>query len=165
MQGTRLKMTSKDSFGRGGGGRGRGLCESEIEGWQGCGHKRQDLKMPCSTRKKKLKAPWKDLTFIRSGSGKPNRRKWGQEKKRGKLFYIQLELYCWQLSFFAYSLLSCLLEALSHCKQKISIASEKAPTVSKKLPNTIASKKLHCKQEASNCKLHPVKCWGDCGIL
>ena len=42
----------------------------------------------------------------------------------GKLFYLQLELFCLQLSFFAYSPLRPLLETLSHCKQK-------APTVSK----------------------------------
>ena len=38
----------------------------------------------------------------------------------GKLFYLQLELFCLQLSFFAYSPLRLLLEALSHCKQKSS---------------------------------------------
>ena len=37
---------------------------------------------------------------------------------RGKLFYLQLELLCLQLSFFAYSPLRPLLDALSHCKQK-----------------------------------------------
>ena len=44
----------------------------------------------------------------------------------GKFFYLQLELFCLQLSFFAYSPLRPLLDALSHCKQK-------APTVSRKL--------------------------------
>ena len=39
---------------------------------------------------------------------------------RGKLFYLQLELFCLQLSFFAYSSLRRLLDALSHCKQKSS---------------------------------------------
>ena len=39
---------------------------------------------------------------------------------RGKLFYLQLELFCLQLSFFAYSRLRPLLDALSHCKQKSS---------------------------------------------
>ena len=42
-----------------------------------------------------------------------------------------------QLSFFAYSLLRCLLDTLSHCKQK-------APLVSQKSSN--------CKQKRSNCK-------------
>ena len=36
----------------------------------------------------------------------------------GKLSYLQLELLCLQLSFFAYSPLRPLLEALSHCKPK-----------------------------------------------
>ena len=48
----------------------------------------------------------------------------------GKLFYLQLELFCLQLSFFAYSPLRPLLEALSHCKQKSS----------------------NCKQQSQNCK-------------
>ena len=39
-----------------------------------------------------------------------------QGKKRGKLFYLQLELFCLQLSFFAYSPLRCMLDALSHCQ-------------------------------------------------
>ena len=38
----------------------------------------------------------------------------------GKLFYLQLELFYLQLSFFAYSPLRPLFEALSHCKQKSS---------------------------------------------
>ena len=38
----------------------------------------------------------------------------------GKLFYLQLELFCLQLSFFAYSPLRPSLDALSHCKQKSS---------------------------------------------
>ena len=38
----------------------------------------------------------------------------------GKLFYLQLEFFCLQLSFFAYSLLRPFLDALSHCKQKSS---------------------------------------------
>ena len=42
------------------------------------------------------------------------------EKKWGKLFYLQLELFCLQLSFFAYSPLRRSLDALSHCKQKSS---------------------------------------------
>ena len=43
-----------------------------------------------------------------------------RERKRGKLFYLQLELFCLQLSVFAYSPLRRLLDALSHCKQKSS---------------------------------------------
>ena len=42
------------------------------------------------------------------------------DKKSGKLFYLQLELFCLQLSFFAYSPLRPLLGALSHCEQKSS---------------------------------------------
>ena len=41
-------------------------------------------------------------------------------EKWGKLFYLQLELFCLQLSFFAYSPLRPLLDTLSHCKQKSS---------------------------------------------
>ena len=40
--------------------------------------------------------------------------------KMGEAFYLQLELSCLQLSFFAYSPLRRLLDALSHCKQKSS---------------------------------------------
>ena len=40
--------------------------------------------------------------------------------KRGKLFDLQLELFCIQSSFFAYSPLRPLLDALSQCKQKSS---------------------------------------------
>ena len=42
------------------------------------------------------------------------------KKKRGKPFYLQLELFRLQLSFFACSPLRPLLDALSHCKQKSS---------------------------------------------
>ena len=38
-------------------------------------------------------------------------------KLGGSFFYVQLELFCLQLSFFAYSPLRPLLDALSHCKQ------------------------------------------------
>ena len=54
--------------------------------------------------------------------------------KGGKLFYLQFELFCLQLSFFAYSSLRPLLDALSHCKQKAPILSKKAKIVSKKAP-------------------------------
>ena len=40
--------------------------------------------------------------------------------KRVKLLYLQLEFFCLQLSFFAYSPLRPLLDALSHCKQQSS---------------------------------------------
>ena len=40
--------------------------------------------------------------------------------KRGKLFYLQLEFFFLQSSFFAYSPLRPLLDALFHCKQKSS---------------------------------------------
>ena len=84
----------------------------------------------------------------------------------GKFVDSQLEFFCLQLSFFAYSLLRPLfLDALSHCKwksfsckQEFPTWSTETPIVSKKLPSTIASKKLSCKQQASNCKqktLHP----------
>ena len=45
---------------------------------------------------------------------------------RGKLFYLQLELFCLQLSFFAYSPLRRSLEALSHCKQESSNCKQKS---------------------------------------
>ena len=50
-------------------------------------------------------------------------------------FYLQLELLCLQVKLFAYSgkvllLISCSMD----CKQRTSTVSEKAPTVSKKLP-------------------------------
>ena len=72
----------------------------------------------------------------------------GQKISRGKLVYLQLELFCLQVSFFAYSPLRPLLDALSHCKQKAPTVSKKAkavskktPTVSKKLQLSIVSKK------------------------
>ena len=46
--------------------------------------------------------------------------------KWGKLFYLQLELFCLQLGFFAYSSLRCLLDTLSHCKQKSSNCKQKS---------------------------------------
>ena len=42
------------------------------------------------------------------------------------LFYLQLKLLCIQLSFFAYSPLRPLLDALSHCKQKSSNCKQKS---------------------------------------
>ena len=44
---------------------------------------------------------------------------------RGKLCHLQLEFFCLQLSFFAYSPLRCFLDTLSHCKQRISTVSKK----------------------------------------
>ena len=44
----------------------------------------------------------------------------------GELFYLQLGLFCLQLSFFAYSPLRPLLEALSHSKQKSSNCKQKS---------------------------------------
>ena len=55
-----------------------------------------------------------------------------REKEDGKLFYLQLELFAYGLSFFAYSPLRPLLDTLSHCKQKTPIVSKEAKTVSKK---------------------------------
>ena len=57
--------------------------------------------------------------------------KWGG----GKLFDLQLELCYLQLSFFAYSRLRPLLDALSHCKQKAPTVSRKVRIVSKKSCN------------------------------
>ena len=44
---------------------------------------------------------------------------------RGQLFYLQLEHFCLQLSYFAYSPLRWFLEALSHCRQKAASVSGK----------------------------------------
>ena len=60
----------------------------------------------------------------------------------GKLFYLQLELFCLQLSSFAYSPLRPLLDALSHCKQKAPTVSKEAKTVSKKAPTASKKPKL-----------------------
>ena len=43
-----------------------------------------------------------------------------------KLSYFQLELFCLQMNFFAYSALRCLLDVLSHCKQKSSNCEQKS---------------------------------------
>ena len=52
---------------------------------------------------------------------------------REKLYYLQLELFCLQLSFFAYSPLRRLFDALSHCKQKsFNRKNEKGPTANRK---------------------------------
>ena len=73
----------------------------------------------------------------------------------GKLFYLQLELFCLQLSCLAYSLFTCLdkkAPAVSKEAQIVSnkapIVSKKAPSVSKKAQNTTVSKEAH-RQEAS----------------
>ena len=71
----------------------------------------------------------------------------------GSFFYLQLELLCLQLIFFAYNPLGCFLDALSHCKQKNSNCKQKSSNCKlKKPPDTAVRKKLSCKQEASNCK-------------
>ena len=67
------------------------------------------------------------------------------------LIYLKLELFCLWLSFFAYSPLRRLWGALSHCKQKAKDVSEKKLQLQVKELRSILSKKLHCKQEASNC--------------
>ena len=46
----------------------------------------------------------------------PTSEKCSFEQGRGKFFYLELELFCLQLSFFAYSPFGRLLKALSHCK-------------------------------------------------
>ena len=51
----------------------------------------------------------------------------------GSFFNLQLELFCLQLSFFAYSPLRCFLDTLSHCQQRSSIVSTKTQIVSKRL--------------------------------
>ena len=54
------------------------------------------------------------------GLGLSERESWGSVFVRGKLFYLQLEPFCLQSSFFAYSPFRPLLDALAHCKQKSS---------------------------------------------
>ena len=69
----------------------------------------------------------------------------------GKLFYLQLELFHLQLSFFAYSPLRRFLDTFSHLKL-LSIVSKEAPIVSKKASTQIVSKKRlpnHCKWKSS----------------
>ena len=66
----------------------------------------------------------------------------------GKIFYLQLDMFL-TVELLRLQSVKVLLEAISHCKQKNAIVST---LLTKKLPNTIVSKKLHCKQEASNCK-------------
>ena len=68
----------------------------------------------------------------------------------GKLFYLELELFYLQLSFFADSPLRCFLDTLPHCKQRSSTVSKKAQIVSKKAQ--MARKKApkhNCKQTSS----------------
>ena len=72
------------------------------------------------------------------------------EATRGKLFYLQLELFCLQFSFFAYGPLRPLLDALSHCEQKAPTVSKKAKTVSEKAPTVSKKAKIvNCKQRSS----------------
>ena len=58
--------------------------------------------------------------FIKHPPGQPPKCTVGTKIIGGKLFYLQLELFCLRLSFFAYSPLRPFLDALSHCKQKSS---------------------------------------------
>ena len=62
--------------------------------------------------------------------------------QRGEAVYLQLELFCIQLSFFAYSPSRPLLDALSHCMQK-------SPNCKQKSQN--------CKQNSSDCKSKSLK--------
>ena len=68
------------------------------------------------------------------------------EKLWGKSFLLAVGAFCLQLSFFAYSPLRLLSDALSHCKQKAPTVSKDAKTVSEKAP--IVSKKA----KIVNCK-------------
>ena len=83
------------------------------------------------------------------------------KKTEGKLVLLTVRAFRLQLSFFAYSPLRRLLEALSHCKynplivskkaltvsKKTSIVSKKSTSCNKKAPKII-SKKLDCKQKS-----------------
>ena len=81
---------------------------------------------------------------------------------------MQLELFCLQLSFFAYNPLRPLLDALSYCKQKSSNCKQKAKIVGKKTPivskkpksSTVSKKKptVSRKLPTVSKKLHPQLC-------
>ena len=61
------------------------------------------------------------------GPGKPDVPEFQSGRNyRGKLFNLQLELFCLQLSFFAYSPLRLFLDALSHCKERSSNCEQKS---------------------------------------
>ena len=68
--------------------------------------------------------------FFRGLKCPPTKDHWKEEDQHmiiwGKLFYLQLEPCCLQLSFFAYSPLEPLLDALSHCNQKSSNCEQKS---------------------------------------
>ena len=67
----------------------------------------------------------------------------------GKLFDLQLELFCLQLSFFAYSPLRPLVDALSHSKTAPAV-SEKGKAVSKEAPIVSEKAKIvNCKEKSS----------------
>ena len=68
----------------------------------------------------------------------------------GEIFLLTVGACLLELRFFAYSPLRCFLDAHSHCKQRSSTVSKKAPIVSKKA--RIVSKKApkhNCKQKSS----------------
>ena len=67
----------------------------------------QDLALACGHISKTREAEGVGSVVVGFGG-------WGG----GKLFYLQLELLCLQLSFFARSPLRPLSDALSHCEQK-----------------------------------------------
>ena len=68
----------------------------------------------------------------------------------GSFFTCSWSFFCLQLSFFAYSPLRPLLDALSHCKQKAPTVSKKAKTVSKNAPTVSGKAKIvSCKQGSS----------------
>ena len=56
---------------------------------------------------------------------------WGLFCLQLELCYLEFELFCLQLSFFAYSGKVCLRSTSTDCKQRSSIVSKKAPTASK----------------------------------
>ena len=74
----------------------------------------------------------------------------------GKPFYLQSELFCLQLSFFAYSPLRCFLDTLSHCKQRSLLASKEAPSVSKKAPIVSRKAEIVSKKAQKKLKLSTV---------
>ena len=69
-----------------------------------------------------------------------------QKEKGGSFFTYSWSFFCLQLSFFAYSPLRSLLDALSHSKQKAPTVSRKAKTVSNKAPTVSKKAKIvNCK--------------------
>ena len=71
------------------------------------------------------------------------------QKSAPSIVLSKLELFCLQSSFFAYSPLTCFLDALSHCKQKRSSTVSKKELQAKKLRFEAKALRHNCKQKSS----------------